>query len=425
MPLVPIAAFTSLREDVRLAELREVLVPRSLARAVRDRLPNVRAVELEDDAVLPALRGAPEAVALVTPDRVDPSVKTLALDGVHFWTPGRPAYPLSVPLPGPPTVAELAPTWDLLAAGGIIFGRGVQERVEKYGDPARPFAKVRELTRAADLAIATLEAPLSGDGNRFCADCMVFVGDERYVSGIVEAGFDALSLAANHIGDAGPRGVLDSIRTVAGAGIVAFGAGADEAAARRPALLERRGVRVALLGYSDVPPESYAATSARAGHARLSHDDPTYASVRADIAAARSQADVVIVVVHWGIEYEDRPRPWIVAAAQAMADAGATAVLGDHPHWVQSVEVYRGAYIAYSLGNFVFDQMWSIETRQGSLHHLFFSGSRLVSVRIVPTLLEDYHQPRPLRPDEPGYAQTLARIWRHSTFGPSGPGAVR
>ncbi len=165
-----------------------------------------------------------------------------------------------------------------------------------------------------------------------------------------------------------------------------------------------------------MPPESYRATATRAGHAALVHADG-YEAIRADIAAARRVADVVIVVTHWGIEYEDRPRPWIVEAAHAMIDAGADVVLGEHPHWVQSVEIYKGHYIAYSLGNFVFDQMWSIETRQGSLHRLFFDGTRLVSVRIVPTLLEDWHQPRPLAPDEPGYAQTLERIWRHSRLG--------
>jgi poly-gamma-glutamate capsule biosynthesis protein CapA/YwtB (metallophosphatase superfamily) len=308
-------------------------------------------------------------------------------------------------------------TWELVAAGGIIFGRGVQERVERYGDPGRPFAKVRELVRRADLAIATLEAPLSGNANRFCDTCFTFVGHERYVSGIADAGFDALSLAANHIGDAGPKGVTDSIRVLTGAGIVAFGAGANAAEARRPALLRTAGGTVALLGYSDVGPPSYVATATSAGHAPLTHDDG-YRQVRADIAAARAVADVVVVVTHWGVEYEDRPRPWIVAAARAMIDAGADVVLGDHPHWVQSVELYGGGYIAYSLGNFVFDQMWSSETREGSIHRLFFDGPRLAAVRIVPTLLEDWHQPRPLSPDERAYSETMGRIWRHSVLDP-------
>lgn len=415
--LIPVTAFTSPLDDLRTGELREVLVASSLAAAARAEMPGVKVVEVTDADVLPTVRRTAGAIALVPPSAVDPTVKTLSLDGTFYWSKPS-AHPLTVAAPS--GVAPVAPprTWELAAAGGIIFGRGVQERVEKYGDPARPFAKVRDLTRAADLAIATLEAPLSGSDNRPCTGCLVFVGNERYVAGIVDAGFDALSLAANHIGDAGPQGVLDSIRVARAAGVVPFGAGPDAASARRAAVVDVAGLRVALVGYDDVPPASYAATESRAGHNHLVHDDPTYAAVRADVSAARAIADVVIVVPHWGIEYEDRPRPWIVEAAHAMLDAGATAVLGDHPHWVQAVEAYPGAYVAFSMGNFVFDQMWSKETRQGSIHRLFFDGPRLVSVRIVPTLLEDFHQPRPMEKGEPAFAETLARILSGSKFGP-------
>lgn len=329
------------------------------------------------------------------------------------------AAPIATALPRIDVAADRVPvqqpyTWELIVGGEIIYGRGVQERVERYNDPARPFAKVRDILRHADLAIATLEAPLSGDQNRYCDTCMTFVGNERYVSGIVDAGIKAVSLAANHIGDAGPSGVTDTVRVLRAAGIASFGAGADLEEARRPAILATPGGRLALLGYADVPPEAYRATAARPGYAALIHDDKGYDAIRADIASARRLADIVVVVAHWGVEYEDQPRPWIVNAAHMMVDAGADVVMGDHPHWVQSVEVYNGHYIAYGVGNFVFDQMWSTETRQGSLHRLLFDGTRLASVRIVPTLLEDWHQPRPLSPDEPGYQQTIDRIWRHS-----------
>jgi poly-gamma-glutamate capsule biosynthesis protein CapA/YwtB (metallophosphatase superfamily) len=385
------------------------------------------------------LLGAAWAVAGVLappalePDRSAPTVATpaptLATPTVVAAEPSPSAPPAVAPvaraapipsvLPRIDVASDQAPvlvphTWELIVGGEIIYGRGVQERVEKYGDPARPFAKVRDLLRRADLAIATLEAPLSGDNNRYCDTCMTFVGNESYVSGLVSSGIRAVSLAANHIGDAGPAGVTDSIRVLGAAGIVAFGAGANEEAARTPAVLTTPGGRLALLAYADVPPEAYRATATRPGYAALIHDEKGYEAVRADIAAARRVADIVIVVAHWGVEYEDQPRPWVVNAAHMMVDAGADVVMGDHPHWVQSVEVYKGHYIAYSVGNFVFDQMWSTETRQGSLHRLFFDGAHLTAVRIVPTLLEDWHQPRPLSPDEPGYRQTMDRIWRHS-----------
>ncbi len=416
--LVPITGFLTLRDEVRAAELAEVLVPASYAAEARRLLPNARVVAVEpDDAVLSRVRGRSSAIALVPPALVGASVKTLVIDGQFFWDPrlDLARYPLR--MVGRPE-AQMArdSLWDLVAAGEIIFGRGVQERVEdRYGGDARPaFAKVRDVTRAADVAIATLEAPLSGTRNRYCQSCFVFVGNEAYVAGVSDAGIDLVTLAANHIGDAGPQGVLDTVRVLDAARIAHVGAGANEREARRAVTLEVRGRRVAFLGFSDVPPEAYVATATRPGSAWLAHDDPTYATLRAEIAAAKRGADVVVVMAHWGIEYEDTPRPVEIRAAHAMVEAGADVVIGDHPHWVQAVELYRGGYIAYSVGNFVFDQMWSSETRQGSLHRLFFAGGRLVAVRIMPTLLEDYFQPRLLEPAEPAYRETLERIWRSS-----------
>ncbi|MDP9264507.1 MAG: CapA family protein [Chloroflexota bacterium] len=415
---VPVTNATAVRDEVPFAGLTEVLAPASHVAAVSRLLPAARVEAVEDVAIVPRVRASAGAIALLPPEAVDVSVKTLSVDGRFFWDRSLALadYPLAATERGAAPSSARDQLWSLVAGGGIIFGRGVQERVERYRDPSRPFAKVRDLTRAADVALATLEAPLSREGNRYCQSCLVFVGNESYISAIVDAGFDVLSLAANHSGDAGPAGVLDSIRVARAAGIATVGAGADEASARQPAFLQVRGLRVAFLAYVDVPPASYAATVTRPGHARLSHDDPGYERIRAEVAAARAQADLVIVVPHWGIEYEDQPRPWIRAAAEAMLEAGADVILADHPHWVQSVETRNGRYVAYSLGNFIFDQMWSAETRQGSLHQLFFIGRRLVSARIRPTLLEDYHQPRLLDPGEPAYQQTLQRIWRRSVF---------
>jgi len=81
--------------------------------------------------------------------------------------------------------------------------------------------------------------------------------------------------------------------------------------------------------------------------------------------------------------------------ARVAIDAGADLVLGSHPHWVQQVEVYKGKLIVYSMGNFVFDQMWSQETRQGVIVKFTFQGKNLVSAKFLPVLIEDYNQPVP------------------------------
>jgi poly-gamma-glutamate synthesis protein (capsule biosynthesis protein) len=171
------------------------------------------------------------------------------------------------------------------------------------------------------------------------------------------------------------------------AGIAAFGAGMDLAQARRPAVFEVQGIRFAFLGY-DAVSYYYAAEEGRAGTAPA---DPTW--IAADIAAARTQADVVIPYFHWGVEYTHRANDAQVALAHLAVEAGADVVLGNHPHWVQGLEYFQQTPIIYSMGNFVFDQRLSLETRQGVIVHLVFRGPRLVGLRLEAIQIEDYYQP--------------------------------
>lgn len=413
-PLVPVTRFTSPVDGVTIDDLSAVVVLPAFAQAVHVALPRVQ-VTVDADP-LARVRDTGE-IALIPPSLVNVSVKTLSINGRYYWDAGDAGdYPLRVVTAGGAVLTSTK--WKMVAAGEMIFGRGVQERIERHqhGDASSVFTEVRAIIRSGDLAVATLEAPLSGNANQWCDTCMRFVGNERYAAAIAQAGFGVVSLAANHIGDAGPIGVLNTIRALDSVGIAHAGAGADRVAAHEPAFVTAGGQRVAVLAYNDVPPASYAAGEASPGSAQLTHEDPEYRSVRAEIAQARARADVVIVLAHWGIEYEDAPQPQVVAAAHAMIEAGAAVVIGDHPHWVQSVESYRGAFITYGIGNFVFDQMWSMETREGSIEEISFDGVRPVAVRIRPTIIDDYYRPRLLAANEAAYRDTLARIWRHSIF---------
>jgi len=133
------------------------------------------------------------------------------------------------------------------------------------------------------------------------------------------------------------------------------------------------------------------------------------AAVVADVKRARSMADVVIVYPHWGQEYVSKPNADQIRVAHALIDAGADMVIATHPHWVQGAEVYKGHLIAYSLGNFVFDQTWSVETQEGAALRLTFWGPRLVGATFVPVKIEDAHRPRFL--DDAAGARILRRIW--------------
>ena len=173
----------------------------------------------------------------------------------------------------------------------------------------------------------------------------------------------------------------------------ASGAGKDLKAARKPAVLDAGGIKVAILAYDTIA-RSYTASADRAGSARL-----TAKAVKADVAAARKAgADLVIVFPHWGSEYDPTPFGGQRALAEAAIDAGADMVIGNHAHWAGAMEVYKGKPIWYALGNFVFDQTWSEPTMEGITLELTFQGPTLVQARMRPHLILDKAQPNLMDP---------------------------
>ncbi|MBI4306701.1 MAG: CapA family protein [Chloroflexi bacterium] len=293
----------------------------------------------------------------------------------------------------------------VVAGGDIMMGRWVEQVIRQNGgDFDYPLRRVKHVIESADLAMANMEGPVTA-ARVWCPNCMVLGSLPEAAGALANAGFDAVTLANNHAGDFGARGVLDSVANLDSKGIAHAGAGANEAEARKPALLVKNGVRFAILGYNEVPPVGYAAGPSRPGSAWL-----TVEAVREDVTAARGIADVVIVAPHWGIEYVSSPTRFQVDVAHAAIDAGADLVIGNHPHWVQEVEIYNGKPIFYALGNLVLDQMWSMETRQGALLRLTFSGSTLETAEILPVQIENYAQPYLVGPNEPTYRQVIARM---------------
>jgi hypothetical protein len=174
------------------------------------------------------------------------------------------------------------------------------------------------------------------------------------------AGVDIMSQANNHAFDQGPNGLLDSLARIRAADLIPVGAGADQASAIRAVTVERDGWRVAVLGIDQVlePPREVAGPS-RPGTAG-GHD---FAPVLDAIRAASRTADVVVVAIHWGVEFSSRPTRLQVVQGHRMVQAGADAIFGAHAHRVQRVEVYRGRPIFYSLGNFVWPALSAADSR--------------------------------------------------------------
>jgi len=263
----------------------------------------------------------------------------------------------------------------LVATGDVIPARSVNYKMVTYGDFLYPWRRTADFLRATgDIRLINLEAPLI-DGCPVTTEGMTFCGDPRAVQGLQYAGVSTACMANNHAGNYGFQGIDETRQHLRAAGIGWCGWNAVDTKVVR-------GLRFAFLAYNTVGQR---------------FDD---AQARRDIQAARHSADVVIVSVHWGKEYvsvpetapgiaDDDPRQvghWII-------DSGADLVIGNHPHHVQGVELYHGHLITYAHGNFIFDQMWSLETRQGVVGVYTFYGTRLVAVRYKPVMIDDYSQP--------------------------------
>lgn len=448
---VPVVSFWLPITDIRYADLQRIfggeitdwsafgcpweepIVPLAVAHDPPAPLLPVSGTVLPDvDALVATFRDVPGGIALLAASAVDVRVRALRVDG-HDALLARESpvkgsltrtLSLAVPRDAPPEFRERVaafarkyrasppePGIEIAIVGDVVPGRMVERSIRAYGgDYTRPFAYVADTLRSADLTIANLEGVLSDeipppeDPTTF-----FFVASGRFCEGLRYAGIDGVSLANNHSMNFGAAGLADTLALLDQAGIAHFGAGMELAEARRPAFFTVRGVTFAFLGYDAVSHELYGAGEQRPGTAPA---DPTF--IVEDIARAREQADVVIPYFHWGWEYTAEPSPWQRELAHRAVEAGADVVLGNHPHWVQAFERYQGVPILYSPGNFVFDQMWSLETRRGVIWRLVFRGKHLVQIRLQAVQIEDYHQPRLLPPSE---AEEVYRMIRAASPG--------
>jgi poly-gamma-glutamate capsule biosynthesis protein CapA/YwtB (metallophosphatase superfamily) len=236
----------------------------------------------------------------------------------------------------------------LTAVGDIMLaGSGVATFAKRGYE--YPFAATERELRRADITVGNLEAPLSRKGTEFTGKKFRFKASPKAAAALRAAGFSVVTLANNHIMDFGSVGLQETMENLASEKISFTGAGENLAAARRPALVERKGMKIAFLAYSLTQPLEFFAAESRAGTA------PGYSRLfREDIRQAKLIADYVVVSFHWGAELATFPKSYQVDAGRRAIDAGADLVIGHHPHVLQGVERYRRGLILYSLGNFAF-----------------------------------------------------------------------
>lgn len=228
-----------------------------------------------------------------------------------------------------------------------------------------PFRGSKALLEAADIAAGNLEAPITVRGKPAEDKLYVFRGTVEALEAVKDAGFDFLSLANNHTLDYGWQGLSDTMDALDDAGLKHAGSGNDDKEAFEPSYIEANGMTVAFISVTRVVPVvEWKADRNRPGVAEAYSPDRAVDA----IGQAKKNADVVVVMVHWGEERKDKPVAHQTDLAHRFVDAGADLVIGSHPHVLQGFESYKGKWIAYSLGNFVFSTTSARSSETGILN---------------------------------------------------------
>jgi poly-gamma-glutamate synthesis protein (capsule biosynthesis protein) len=281
----------------------------------------------------------------------------------------------------------------IAAVGDIMLGGTAAPEMRKYGYDY-PFEQTKDILKQAQIVFGNLEGPLTDAGAAGTAKQYVFRSPpDKVAPALARAGFNVVSLANNHTLDYGSEGLGDTRAALEKAGIRNVGAGRNDTEARQPVYMMADGVTVAFLAYSLTFPEEFWAGPDKPGTA-FGHER----HVCADVATARQTADIVVVSFHWGQEGKTELRDYQTQLAHAAIDAGASAVLGHHPHILQGVEQYKHGVILYSLGNFAFGSFSNTATRS-AIALLTFHDKQWHELRLVPLNVKNAEvvfQPRPL-----------------------------
>lgn len=265
------------------------------------------------------------------------------------------------------------------------YGFGVGSKISKFG-PDFPFEYCADELNKADILFGNLEVVLSGfdiTKDEFAA--INLRAQPNTVTGLINAGFDVLSLANNHIMQHGMKALKETLDILTANGIKSTGIKFPDKQITNYCIVERNGISIGFLGYN-FRPRQYC------------FDTPPYVegkieTIRDDISKLKVKSDIIVVSVHWGDEFIDYPSLEQINLAHRIIDCGADIILGHHPHILQGVEKYKNGVIAYSLGNFIFD-MWQKRFRKTMILKLIVSKKGKIDYEIVPVIINSSFQPR-------------------------------
>lgn len=322
----------------------------------------------------------------------------------------QPATPSNQQKASEPQITESTVTF--IAVGDMMLSRGVAGAITRANDPLLPFRKLAGLLRSTDFNFGNLESPISGN-DRILGKGLSFNTHTRDVAGLVEYNFKVLNLANNHALDQRLPGLQFTQKFLTEKGITYLGVGDNLDEAWTPKIFKAGDIKIGFIG------ASYASVNdggvARNDYVARIEDTER---LKGAIKRLEPETDFIVVTMHAGIEYTRKPNSSQIEFAHAAIDHGADMVVGAHPHWVQTMEQYQGKYIFYSLGNFVFDQEWSRDTKEGLILKIMLRSRRrtispilddvvgelargitnhnqVMQIELIPIVVENFSTPRP------------------------------
>lgn len=299
----------------------------------------------------------------------------------------------------------------VLFTGDLMLARSIGDIILAEG-PQTPWAGIAEELAAADLRVGVLETAVGSAGEPE-DKAYTFQAPREAAESVAAGGFDVVTLANNHSYDFGVEGLLETLELVSAAGVRTVGAGDNQDAARAGVVLGAEGVDVGFLGYVAVPDDwtgyRNSAWTAGAETPGVAWADPEL--ITADVARLAQEVDHVVVLLHAGDEGSTVVNPVQVAAAEAAFAAGASAVIGSHPHVLQGSSLEDGRLVAWSLGNTVFDGFGAIpESLESALLTVTFTADAIEEMSFVPVLVDDRGLPQAVAADDPAGRALLERL---------------
>jgi gamma-polyglutamate biosynthesis protein CapA len=283
--------------------------------------------------------------------------------------------------------ASVPGTYDIAITGDIMTGRDITEQINTKGADY-PFEDTAAELKKCAVIFGNLESPLVHESKeaglvKKGKKQVYLFSEEKAADGIKDAGFNILSLANNHALDYGQDGLNQTIEILQSKNIDFCGIRkGDLSKANEPCIKEVNGAKVGFLCYSDVSNREFYATKVSYGTIPA-----LMAEIEKDIKNARSKVDVLVIYLHWG--KEDNPVQEIqYASARQIIDMGADIIIGSHTHVFQDVEIYKGKYIFYGMGNFVFD-MKREDSKYSAILKLKVENKKITKLKLVPVYLEN------------------------------------